>query len=170
MSKKSASARKAASSRKTAPVKKKDNSKLWYGLSILALVVIALGAVWALRPTSSVSAGGPSSPGSAAASIEIPVSEALQRYNEGSFILDVREPSEFEEGHIPLATLIPLGELADRLNELPKDRDIVVVCRSGNRSDKGRDILIEAGFPSVANMSGGMNAWKAANYPIETGP
>jgi len=63
--------------------------------------------------------------------------------------------------------LIPLDELEDRLDEVPRDQDIVVICRSGNRSQVGRDILQTAGFPRVTSVNGGLTAWKAAGYPTE---
>ena len=87
----------------------------------------------------------------------------------GGLVLDVREPSEWAGGHIAGATLIPLGELPARLAELSKDRTIVVVCHSGNRSAQGRDILRDAGFPSVTSIAGGMTAWLAAGLPVVTG-
>jgi rhodanese-related sulfurtransferase len=84
-------------------------------------------------------------------------------------MLDVRQPDEWAAGHIPGATLIPLGELSSRLAEVPEDRQVVVVCRSGNRSAQGRDILLGAGYPSATSMAGGMNAWTAAGYETVTG-
>jgi rhodanese-related sulfurtransferase len=60
-----------------------------------------------------------------------------------------------------------LDELPSRVDEVPKDQEIVVVCRSGNRSQSGRDILQNAGFENVTSMSGGLNAWGAAGYPLE---
>lgn len=101
---------------------------------------------------------------------EVSIAEAARMRSEGAYILDVREPYEWDELHIPGAKLAPLGELKDRLNELPSDQDIVVVCRSGNRSTVGRDILLEAGFDQVTSMAGGMNQWKAAGLEIVTGP
>ena len=80
-------------------------------------------------------------------------------YTEGTFVLDVRTPEEWNEFHAPDTTLIPLDELAARVNELPKDQPIVVVCRSGNRSQAGRDILLQAGF-NATSMSGGLNEWR----------
>ena len=65
-------------------------------------------------------------------------------------MLDVRQPDEWAAGHIEGATLIPLGELADRVAEVPADRQVVVVCRSGNRSAQGRDILLGAGLSSAS--------------------
>lgn len=97
----------------------------------------------------------------------ISVDEAYALYQDGAFVVDVREPSEWNEYHAPGTTLIPLGELASRLNEIPRDKPIVVVCRSGNRSQEGRDILLAAGFTQVTSMAGGLNEWRAAGYPIE---
>jgi rhodanese-related sulfurtransferase len=99
----------------------------------------------------------------------VSVAEAAALRDDGAFVLDVREPDEWAAGHIPGATLIPLGELASRIGELDRDQRIVVVCRSGNRSAEGRDILLGAGFPSVTSVEGGMTDWASAGLPIETG-
>lgn len=132
---------------------------LWAGPRILAVV---LG--W----------GGLVSPADATAAEALPpeisVAEAAVLRDEGVLALDVREPHEWVESHIPGATLIPLGELAARVDEIPRDRKIVVVCRSGNRSAKGRDILLAAGFRQVTNMAGGIIQWKAAGFPTVSGP
>ncbi len=88
--------------------------------------------------------------------------------NRKPYLLDVREPDEYREGHIPGATLIPLGQLASRANELPRDREIICVCHSGNRSSAATRHLISAGF-SATNLSGGMNNWSRANFPIKKG-
>lgn len=78
-------------------------------------------------------------------------------------ILDVREPHEHAQGHIPGCRLIPLGELAQRLEELPKDREIIVVCRSGGRSAHATQHLLAMGH-RAANMAGGMLGWTG---PVE---
>lgn len=75
------------------------------------------------------------------------------------FLLDVREPFECAEGMIPGAINIPMGELAARGREVPRDREIVVICRSGNRSAMVCLALARAGLP-VANLAGGMIAWQ----------
>ncbi len=82
---------------------------------------------------------------------------------EGALVLDVRSPEEFsgELGHIPGAHLLPLGELRARLDELPRDRPVITVCRSGARSAQAALILEKAGFSRVANLSGGMLRWSA---------
>jgi rhodanese-related sulfurtransferase len=59
--------------------------------------------------------------------------------------------------------------LQNRLTEVPKDQKVVVVCRSGNRSASGRDILLNAGFKQVTSMAGGVSAWQAQGFPIVTG-
>ncbi len=101
---------------------------------------------------------------------EVSVEQAATMKDEGSFILDVRQPEEWAQGHISGATLIPLGDLSTRLSELPTDKNIVVVCRSGNRSAQARDILRSAGFSRTTSMAGGMNEWLSNGYPAMTGP
>jgi rhodanese-related sulfurtransferase len=98
---------------------------------------------------------------------EVSVADAYQMYQDGVFLLDVREKSEWDEYHIPRSTLIPLEELQSRTAELPRNQEIVVVCRTGNRSQEGRDILINAGFKHVTSMEGGLVEWREAGYPVE---
>jgi rhodanese-related sulfurtransferase len=137
---------------------------------VLCLAVVA-GACSSAAPASSPSAAAVN--GSAGAQTALPVevttAEALALREAGAFVLDVRQPDEWAAGHIPNATLIPLGDLPARLAEVPKDRQVVVVCHSGNRSAKGRDILLAAGYPAVTSMAGGMTGWTAAGYPTTTG-
>ena len=87
--------------------------------------------------------------------------------NPGVFLIDVREPDEYAAGHIPGITLIPMGEVAARLAELPRDKEIIVTCRTGNRSGQVADLLREQGFTNVHNLSGGIVAWEEAGYPVE---
>ena len=93
--------------------------------------------------------------------------QAYEKYQAGAFVLDVRTQQEWDEYHAPNTTLIPLDQLVSRLNEIPRDKEIVVVCRSGNRSQQGRDLLLEAGFQQVTSMTGGLNEWRSKGYPIE---
>jgi rhodanese-related sulfurtransferase len=99
----------------------------------------------------------------------VSVDEAHRMYEEGTFVLDVRTPEEWNEFHAPNTTLIPLDELESRVDELPKDQPIVVVCRSGNRSQAGRDILLQAGF-NATSMNGGLTAWRDSGYQVVSGP
>lgn len=89
--------------------------------------------------------------------------EELLKGNEKPFVLDVREPGEHSQGHIPGCVLIPLGQLGQRVGELPTDRQIVAVCRSGARSGMATQHLRQAGL-NVLNMAGGMLAWRG---PVE---
>jgi rhodanese-related sulfurtransferase len=82
----------------------------------------------------------------------------------------VRDPDEWNEYHIPASTLIPLDQLETCLNEVPQGKEIAVVCRSGNRSQPGRDVLKNAGFTPVTSMSGGLKEWKAAGLPTAASP
>ena len=126
-------------------------------VAIVALIIYLIAAN---------SGGGATSTTSAR---EISVDQAYELYQAGSFVLDVRTQEEWDEYHAPNTTLIPLDELEARISELPKDQDIVVVCRSGNRSQQARDILLNAGF-SATSMAGGLKEWYAKGYPIEGAP
>ncbi len=77
----------------------------------------------------------------------------------GPFLLDVREPWEFEICAIPGAVNLPMGTLPGRLGELPEDRDIVVVCHHGARSMQVTAFLRGRGFERVSNLGGGVDAW-----------
>lgn len=97
---------------------------------------------------------------------EISVDQAYQMYRGGAFVVDVRAQEEWDQYHAPNTTLIPLDQLQSRIGELPKDKQIVVVCRSGNRSQQGRDILLSAGYQATS-MTGGLKEWSARGYPID---
>ncbi len=74
-------------------------------------------------------------------------------------LIDVREPSEFRNGHIKGATNIPLSQLSSQLNKLPKDKEIFLNCQSGMRSKRAAAILLKHGFKQVSHLKGGMLAW-----------
>lgn len=141
---------------------KQGNNKRW-GLIIALVVLVGIGMfAYSLLNNNT-------GQGTQTLSPEISVDEALQKREAGAFILDVREQEEWDQVHIPGATLIPLAQLPERLSEVPKDQEVVVVCRSGNRSQAGRDILLDAGFSQVASMNGGMNNWSEKGYPTASG-
>lgn len=101
---------------------------------------------------------------------EVNVDQAYQMYQQSNtFVVDVRTQEEWDEYHAPNTTLIPLDELPNRLSEIPKDKEILVVCRSGNRSQQGRDILLQAGF-NATSMAGGLKEWYAKGFPMEGKP
>lgn len=96
---------------------------------------------------------------------------ALEELQAPVQILDVREEDEFTGplGHIEGAMLIPLGQLAGRVDELQRECPIVAVCRAGSRSAQATAILSQAGFAEIANLNGGMLRWRAEGYPVEGG-
>lgn len=97
------------------------------------------------------------------------VSEAADLFKEGAFLLDVRQTEEWVQGHIEGAVSIPLGELQYRTSEIPTDRDILIICRTGNRSSQARSILRAAGFKRTTSIIGGFNAWIANGLPVIKG-
>jgi sulfur-carrier protein adenylyltransferase/sulfurtransferase len=94
--------------------------------------------------------------------LEITPTELSERLKSGDpmFLLDVREPHEFEGGHLDRAQLIPLQQVPKRASELPEDAEIVVICRSGGRSAHAQQFLMRSGFKRVRNLVGGMLRWK----------
>jgi rhodanese-related sulfurtransferase len=155
------------------PVKKKTTPLyMWGALALVALVLLYAIFTLANGQTQQAGSGGPqaAAPAGEALPKEISVEEAANMRDSGALMLDVREQSEWDEYHMPGARLIPLGQLESRLSDLPKDQDIVVVCRSGNRSATGRDVLLQNGFTRVTSMAGGMKDWQASGLPTQTGP
>ena len=92
---------------------------------------------------------------------------AVVQNREDVILIDVREQWEYDEGHIPGITLIPMSEIAGRLDEVSTDKEIIVTCRSGNRSGQVTEFLRTNGFDNVHNMQGGILAWQQAGYPVE---
>ena|SRR6476646_5449425 len=86
--------------------------------------------------------------------------------DEGALAVDVREVEEWQAGHMDGSLLIPLGELAARAGELPRDRPLVIVCRTGARSAYAADALVAAGY-DARNLAGGLQQWVAADLPLE---
>jgi len=95
---------------------------------------------------------------------------AMQLLNhKNALVLDVREQGEYDSGHILSSKLIPLGKLKERLGELEKyrERPVVVVCRSGQRSASACAMLGKQGFAQAYNLNGGIIAWQKASLPLE---
>lgn len=93
--------------------------------------------------------------------------EARQALADGAVLLDVRERDEWRAGHAPQARHVVLNQLEDQLGDLPTDRPIVTVCRSGRRSAIAAKLLTRHGYQAT-NLTGGMNAWAAAGMPVVT--
>ena len=82
-------------------------------------------------------------------------------------LVDVREPDEWQAGHVAGARHIPMGELPSQLSSLQRDAPIYLICRSGTRSHKAATFLARAGFTRPTNVKGGMLAWEEAGLPVE---
>ncbi len=135
---------------------------LWVTLAALAITAVGILALYAQ--------GTPANPASAtqtAVLVEISPAQAYSKFQQGAFILDVRSQEEWDQFHVKGSLLIPLDQLSDRLSELPLDQDILVVCLSGHRSQSGTFLLLQAGFTRVFCLSGGLQAWRDAGYPLE---
>ena len=127
--------------------------------------MLAAGGAWACGQ-------GPMAPaGYEQASIQ----HAYEHWSEGPYspipfvFIDVRTPEEYAAGHVPGARLIPLDEIEKRLQEIPRDRQVYLYCRSGRRSAKAAEILARHGFANIENVQGGMLAWMQAGHPVKKG-
>jgi rhodanese-related sulfurtransferase len=92
---------------------------------------------------------------------QVTAGEAISLADGGTLLLDVREQDEWDRGHAPQATLIPMSQLTERVGELPDDAPILVICHSGVRSLRVTEALSAAGY-TVVNVLGGMTAWQSA--------
>ncbi len=140
-------------------VAQKKQQKWLLPLMLVAVAVI-IGAVVLLT----------NKPQTDALPATVSVEDAAQRFDQGAFLLDVRTVEEWNQGHIDGAVLIPLDELSSRIDEVPTDQDVLIICRSGNRSGQARDILRAAGLKRTTSISGGINEWIAKDLPVVTGP
>jgi rhodanese-related sulfurtransferase len=100
--------------------------------------------------------------------LNIDEAETRMQENPKPYLLDVRQPGEYTQGHIPGAKLIPLDQLANRAHKLPKNREIICVCRTGNRSRIATRQLNEAGYQAI-NLKGGMIGWQQKGLPVKKG-
>lgn len=96
--------------------------------------------------------------------------DALDSAAPGTALIDVREPGEYAAGHIPGAVNIPQADLAARTDELPRDRELRIVCQGGFRSLRAAQFLWQMGFRRVVNVTGGTGGWLAAGNPVESEP
>lgn len=92
--------------------------------------------------------------------------EQQAKHADSLFLLDVRTPQEFAEGHVPGAVNVPHDQLASRLAGVPKDKDVVIYCRSGRRSALAADVLHANGYSRLSHLDGDMLAWIAHGRPV----
>jgi len=137
----------------------------------VVLILIAIGLLWGLN---ACSAGQPaaaaSQPVAAAVKVKAKITPAEYQARFGAnadhILIDVRTPEEFAGGHIPGAVNISVEQLAQRLSEIPKDKPVVLYCRSGNRSNQAAQILERAGYSQIYDL-GGIITWAQQGYPIQ---
>ncbi|MDN4523341.1 rhodanese-like domain-containing protein [Fictibacillus fluitans] len=115
-------------------------------INVILIAVIVLFFVWKLMPVEGVH--------------NISAAELKERiHQKGTQFIDVRTPGEYRGNHIRQFKNIPLFDLSKKMDALSKDKEVIVICQSGMRSMKASKILKKAGFQSVVNVKGGMNAW-----------
>lgn len=93
--------------------------------------------------------------------------EVLDSRSADAVLLDVREPEEYDEGHIPGAVSLPQADLAVRMDEIPRDRPVYLVCQSGSRSMRAAQFLKQMGYVDVQNVRGGTTAWQESGRAVE---
>jgi phage shock protein E len=145
-----------------------DMKRVFLSLIIFVILALALTACTA-NPTAPAPAPAATSQvdvSQLGPNVDVATVKALQGRDD-VVILDVREQSEYDAGHISGVKLIPKGAVANRLNEIPKDKPVIVTCHSGNRSGQVTDYLRQQGYTNVHNMTGGITAWQQAGYPVE---
>jgi rhodanese-related sulfurtransferase len=140
--------------KRKSPKKARKQKQMWTWIGIGLGATAILVAIILLIPKGSTES-------------TISAAQAYQKFQQGALFLDVRSQEEWDKAHIAKSINIPLDELQNHLNELPKNRDIVVVCLVGQRSQEGMTILRNVGFARASCMTGGLNAWKVAGYPLE---
>ncbi len=99
---------------------------------------------------------------------EIDITEAARRHAAGTPVIDVREPDEYVEGHVPGAPLIPLGAVMERVDEFPPTGEVLIICKLGGRSMKAAQYLRGQGIDAV-NIAGGTMGWIEAGHAVVTG-
>lgn len=137
--------------------------RLFYGFVLLMLFVIA-------------ACGGQTAPSSSRAvpvdlknlspMVDAQTANTL-RTRADVLLLDVREKWEYDQGHIPGITLLPMAEVPNRLSEIPHDKTVIVACHSGNRSSQVVAFLRQQGFTNIHDLQGGIAAWEKAGLPVE---
>jgi len=111
--------------------------------------------------------------GSVSGYVNISIEDAYEQWKQGGsaeppiMFVDVRTRMEYEDGHIPGAVNIPIQTLANRLDEVPKDKRLYVYCESGVRSTNASKYLVEVGYTNAINVNASMAGWRDAQYPIE---
>ncbi|HVM72893.1 MAG TPA: rhodanese-like domain-containing protein [Anaerolineales bacterium] len=135
--------------------KKRKRSLTWLWVGLAALLIVGVGIFLLASQTAGITALSPA--------------QTQAKIQQGAFLLDVRTQDEYNQSHLKGSMLIPLDQLSEQLDKLPRDKDIVVICHSGARSLSAAVLLQQKGFKRVSYLEGGLIAWQAAGYPLQAG-
>ena len=94
--------------------------------------------------------------------------ERQQKGDEATYVLDVRSPEEYASGHVPGAVNIPYDQIASRIAEVPKDKDVVLYCKSGRRAGIAAEVLAGQGYTRLQHLEGDIVAWVDKGRPVDT--
>ena len=94
--------------------------------------------------------------------------ERQQKGDDATYVLDVRSPEEYASGHVPGAVNIPYDQIASRMAEVPKDKDVVLYCKSGRRAGIAAEVLAGQGYTRLQHLEGDIVAWVEKGRPVET--
>jgi len=145
------------------------------GTLLSLLGVLAACPAFAQSPPVPQGAPAPNAATAQPATPKVPMAQVSQdalvkmQADKGSqvFILDVRTPKEFAEGHVPGAVNIPYDQVESRLGEIPKDDEIVLYCHSGRRAGLAAETLAANGYAKLAHLEGDMQGWQKAGRPVQ---
>jgi rhodanese-related sulfurtransferase len=140
------------------------------GLGIALLGAFALVAGVPASATETKPAAAPAAKPAAASVTPMSQEQLLEhqaRHPQHLFVLDVRSPEEFAAGHVPGAVNVPYDQIATRLADVPKDKDVVLYCRTGRRSGIAAEVLQANGYTRLSHLEGDMTAWLEKGRPVE---
>ncbi len=140
-------------------------------LALAVTLGLALGPMVA-QAADPVTAPQPAKPAAAATAPLAPMTQEqllthLRQHPDHLFVLDVRTPQEYAEGHVPGAVNVPHDQVATRMAEIPRDKDVVLYCRSGRRAQAAADVLASHGYKRMTHLEGDMPAWIERGRPVE---
>jgi rhodanese-related sulfurtransferase len=156
-------------------VEQRMQSTVTFARRYIALTLVVIGLIFSIGACSSgqpTAAAAPQAVEGAVAQAKVNTKIAPADYvaqfdaDTDHILIDVRTPQEFASGHIPGAVNIAVEELAQRLNEVPQDKPVVLYCRSGNRSGQAAQILDSAGYAQIYDL-GAIITWAEQGYPIQ---
>lgn len=136
-------------------------TKILIILGVLGAFILLAGCS-AKKIEQPVPEGQLSDPGTTTGYQEINGDEMQELTKKGVRLIDVREPSEFQEGHLEGAELVPLGTVSEASKNWDKTKPLIMMCRSGNRSGQAAGFLKSEGFREVYNLAGGIMAWQGS--------